>query len=50
MRLTPIGLLVPAACLLAGGITLVAGAGVDKQKIARSTPARASTTAACALS
>lgn len=32
MRLTPIGLLVTAACLLAGGITLVAGAGVDKQK------------------
>src|SRR4051812_7589584 len=34
MRLTPIGLLVTAACLLAGGITLVAGAGVDKQKAA----------------
>src|SRR4051812_38121230 len=32
MRLTPIGLLVTAACLLAGGITLVAGAGVDKKK------------------
>ena len=30
MRLTPIGLLVPAVCLLAGGITLVAGAGVEK--------------------
>src|SRR3954470_24501954 len=32
MRLTPIGLLVTAACLLARGITLVAGAGVDKKK------------------
>src|SRR4051812_50115322 len=32
MRLTPIGLLVPAVCLLTGGVTLVAGAGVDKKK------------------
>ena len=32
MRLNSIGLLVPAACLLAGGITLAAGAGVHKQK------------------
>ena len=32
MRLTSIGLLVPAACLLAGGITFVAAAGVHKQK------------------
>jgi hypothetical protein len=29
MRLTPIALLVPAACLVAGGTVLVAGAGVD---------------------
>ena len=34
MRLTSFGLLVPAACLFAAGITLVAGAGVDKQKTA----------------
>ena len=32
MRLTSIGLLVPAACLLAGGIAFAAGAGVHKQK------------------
>ena len=32
MRLTSFGLLVPAACLLAGGLTLAAGAGVHKQK------------------
>ena len=33
MRLTPIGLLVPAACLLAGGITFVAAAGVERKSI-----------------
>lgn len=33
MRLTPIGLLVPAACLLAGGVTFVAGASVDKKSV-----------------
>ena len=32
MRLTSIGLLVSAACLLAGGIAFAAGAGVHKQK------------------
>ena len=31
MRLTSIGLLVPAACFVAGGIALVAGAGVDRR-------------------
>src|SRR5580765_1095075 len=30
MRLTKIGLLVPAACFVAGGIALVAGAGVER--------------------
>jgi len=33
MRLTPIGLLVPAACLVAGGVTFVAGASVDKKSV-----------------
>jgi collagen type I alpha len=33
MRLTPIGLLVPAACLVAGGVTFVAGASVEKKSV-----------------
>ena len=33
MRLTTIGLLVPAACLLAGGVTFVAGASVDGKSV-----------------